>query len=148
MKVILENLNYPFRIIYYGEDFNKYPREDFPQEQTSFLKLYGRNFDAFNIQADSLKIRENFLLQKENLYIRKNALNVWIYNKNPKEQNKFTREDFFNEYPFSFCISKQEINSLPFFIKKDILKYIKDDKTGVFFYILDNSKKIKNAAPK
>lgn len=148
MKVILENLNYPFGIIYYGEDFNKYPREDFPQEQTSFLKLYGRNFDAFNIQADSLKIRENFLLQKENLYIRKNALNVWIYNKNPKEQNKFTREDFFNEYPFSFCISKQEINSLPFFIKKDILKYIKDDKTGVFFYILDNSKKIKNAAPK
>ena len=150
IKEALEHLNYPFGILYYGEDYNKYPREDFPQEQTSFLKLFGRNFDAFNIQADSLQIRDNFLLQKENLYIKKNALNIWLYNrnKNLKAKDKLNRQDFFNEYPFSFCISKKEITLLPAFIKKDVVKFIKDDKTGIFFYVLDNSKKLKELRTK
>ena len=77
-------------------------------------------------------------------------MNIWLYNrnKNLKAKDKLNRQDFFNEYPFSFCISKKEITLLPAFIKKDVVKFIKDDKTGIFFYVLDNSKKLKELRTK
>lgn len=147
VKVALQKLDYPYGILYYGKDFDKHPREDFPQHETTFLKLFGRNFDAFNIQADSLHTRNQFTLQKENLYIKKNAINIWIHNKSKeqKKQIKPTRINFYDAHPFSFCISKEDLSSLPKFIRKDVVKIIKDDKTGIVFYLLDNSKKMQNA---
>ncbi|MBG6187826.1 hypothetical protein [Flavobacterium sp. CAN_S2] len=139
IKIVLPQLKYPFGVIYYGEDLQNNSREDFPQHNTTFLKLFGRYYDAFNIESDSLKMdyldKSN---QKVNLYIKKNALNIWHYNlkTNLKSNRQLSRKDFYNSYPFSFCVSKKSKKNLPDYIQSDIVRTIKDNKSQIYFYIL------------
>lgn len=141
VKTILPKLNYPFGLIYYGESLQDHSREDFPQHETTFLKLFGRNYNVFNIEADSLKKDlTNRALQKRNVNIDLNTLNIWLKNKNREQseaKKKFTRKDFYNTYPFSFCISKKPKDSLPDFIKSDVVSEIRDQSSKVYFYTLD-----------
>lgn len=140
VKNILPKLNYPLGIIYYGEDLQKFSKEDYPQHSSSFLKLFGRNYDVFNIEADSLKMNllENSN-QKINLSIKRNAINIWRkYSESLKvNENKLTRKDFYDAYPFSFCVSKLSKEKLPFYIKKDVLSITKDNKSQIYFYTLN-----------
>jgi hypothetical protein len=139
-KTVLPRLDYPLGIIYYGEDLQDYSKEDFPQHDATFLKLFGRNYDVFNIEADSLKLNNtDASLQKLNASISRNALNVWIRNSKqmPKSGKISNREAFYKSYPFSFCISKKPKDSLPDFIKSDVEKVFKDKKAKVYFYTLD-----------
>lgn len=139
IKIVLPQLKYPFGVIYHGEDLQNNSREDFPQHNTTFLKLFGRYYDAFNIESDSLKMdyldKSN---QKVNLYIKKNALNIWHYNleTNFKSNRQVSRKDFYNSYPFSFCVSKKSKKNLPDYIQSDIVRTIKDNKSQIYFYIL------------
>lgn len=139
IKIVLPQLKYPFGVIYYGEDLQNNSREDFPQHNTTFLKLFGRYYDAFNIESDSLKMdyldKSN---QKVNLYIKKNALNIWHYNlkTNLKSNRQLSRKDFYNSHPFSFCVSKKSKKNLPDYIQSDIVRTIKDNKSQIYFYIL------------
>lgn len=135
IKNVLPQLNYPLGVTYYGEELQNHPKEAFPQFDTTFLKLFGRYYDVFNIEADSLKMQSN---QKINLSIKNNALNIWLLNSNRqlKTNKKLTREDFYAAYPFSFCISKISKDSLPDYIKKDIVSVIKDKKSEIYFYKL------------
>jgi len=139
VKNVLPQLNYPFGVIYYGDDLQNNPREDFPQHNTTFLKLFGRYYDAFNIEADSLKMdyldKSN---QKVNLYIKKNALTIWHHNSEQllKTKRILSRKDFYNSYPFSFCVSKKSKKNLPDYIQSDIVRAIKDNKSQIYFYIL------------
>jgi hypothetical protein len=140
VKTVLPRLDYPLGIIYYGEDLQEYSKEDFPQHDATFLKLFGRNYDVFNIEADSLKLNNtDASLQKLNASISRNALNVWIRNSKqmPKSGKISNREAFYKSYPFSFCISKKPKDSLPDFIKSDVEKVFKDKKAKVYFYTLD-----------
>jgi hypothetical protein len=140
IKPILARLDYPFGIIYYGENLQNCYIEDFPQYDATFLKLFGRNYDVFNIEADSLKIDSNDeSLQKLNVSISRNALNIWIRNSKrlPKSENISNREAFYNSYPFSFCISKKPKDSLPDFIKSDVTFVIQDATSKVYFYALE-----------
>ncbi len=140
VKTVLPRLDYPLGIIYYGEDLQDYSKEDFPQHDATFLKLFGRNYDVFNIEADSLKLNNtDASLQKLNASISRNALNVWIRNSKqmPKSGKISNREAFYKSYPFSFCISKKPKDSLPDFIKSDVEKVFKDKKAKVYFYTLD-----------
>ncbi|MDD3723041.1 MAG: hypothetical protein PHW92_11280 [Lutibacter sp.] len=139
VKKVLPKLNYPLGIIYYGEDLQNYPREDFPQNNSTFLKLFGRNYDVFNIEADSLELDLlNKANQKSNLYINKNALNIWHNNSGLliKSKSKLGREEFYDFYPFSFCISKKSKEELPYYIKLDIIRTIRDKNSKIYFYIL------------
>lgn len=147
IKIVLPKLNYPLGIIYYGENLQNYYGEDFPLYDATFLKLFGRNYDVFNIEADSLKLyNANESLQKLNASISRNALNIWI--RNSKQMPKFgeysNREVFYKSYPFSFCISKKPKDSLPDFIKSDVEKVFNDKKAKVYFYILDRKTNSKN----
>ena len=140
VKKILPQLNYPLGIIYYGDDLQNYSKEDYPQHNSSFLKLFGRNYDVFNIEADSLKINllENSK-QKINLSIKRNAINIWHNNSEiiNKTSNNLTRKDFYNAYPFSFCVSKFSKDKLPEYIKKDVVLSIKDKKSHIYFHTLN-----------
>lgn len=143
VKNELLQLNYPFGVAFYGKDLQNYPIEDFPQYDTTFLKLYGRNYDVFNIEADSLKMDySNKLNQKRNSYIKKNALNIWLHNPGSVSNTvkKLDREDFYNSYPFSFCVSKISKDSLPEYIKSDIVSVLKDERSKIFFYRLKRKK--------
>jgi hypothetical protein len=148
VKTVLPQLNYPYGLIYYGEDLQNNPKEDYPMHDAAFLKLFGRNHTVFNIEADSLKM--DFLdpsNQKRNGFIKGNALNIWLYNSRrlSKIKKKLDRSDFYKAYPFSFCISKKSKEDLPDFIQSDIVTTIKDAKSKIYFYTLDrNSKEIKN----
>lgn len=142
VKETLPQLKYPLGIIYYGENLQDQSKEDFPLHDAAFLKLFGRNYDVFNIEADSLKInRTDASLQKLNASISRNALNIWI--KNTKKTAKFdsisNREQFYKSYPFSFCISRKPKDSLPNFIKIDVEKVIKDKNSKVYFYTLERN---------
>jgi len=147
VKTVLPKLNYPLGIIYYGENLQNYYGEDFPQHDATFLKLFGRNYDVFNIEADSLKLYNNDeSLKKLNASISRNALNIWIRNskKMAKSEKISNREAFYKSYPFSFCISKKPKDSLPDFIKSDVEKVFKDKKAKVYFYTLDRKTNRKN----
>jgi hypothetical protein len=131
-------------IIYYGEDLQNNSKEDFPLFNATFLKLTGRNYDVFNIEADSLKINNSDQsLQKINASIKRNALNIWLYNSNRflKTKKRLNRRDFYEAYPFSFCISKKTKDSLPDFIQSDIVNTIKDANSKIYFYTLDRNPK-------
>ncbi|MBA4277617.1 hypothetical protein [Flavobacterium sp.] len=142
----LSKLEYPFGLVYYGADLQNHSKEDYPQHDAAFLKLFGRNYTVFNIEADSLKME---LLdqsnQKRNVFIQGNALNIWLHNSNrlSKTNKKLTRRDFYDAYPFSFCISKKSKDSLPDFIQSDVVITIKDRNSKIYFYILDRKKQIK-----
>lgn len=148
VKIVLPQLDYPYGLIYYGEDLQNHPKEDYPMYDAAFLKLFGRNHTVFNIEADSLKM--DFLdpsNQKRNVFIRGNALNIWQFNNKQllKNKKKSSRKDFYDAYPFSFCISKKSKKDLPDFIQTDIVATIKDVNSKIYFYTLDrDSKKIKN----
>ncbi len=139
MKIVLPQLQYPLGIIYFGKDLQNYAKEDYPQWDTAFLKLFGRNYDVFNIEADSLKMdyldKSN---QKFNVSIQKNALNIWHYNANRlvKNKEKGTRKDFYTAYPFSFCVSKKGKDELPDYIQSDVVSIIKDNRSQIYFYTL------------
>ena len=138
-KNILPQLNYPLGIIYYGEDLQEYSKEDFPQYNATFLKLFGRNYSVFNIEADSLQLEhKDQFNQKMNVFIKGNALNIWLYNsaRLSKSNMKRGRIDFYKAYPFSFCISKISKDSLPDYIQSDVISIIKDDKSKIYFYVL------------
>jgi hypothetical protein len=140
VKTALPRLDYPLGIIYYGKDLQDYSKEDFPQHDATFLKLFGRNYDVFNIEADSLKLNNtDKSFQKINFSIKRNALNIWQYNSRriTKSKKNLSRNDFYATYPFSFCISKKSMDSLPEYIKLDIVSVLKDDKSKVYFYTLD-----------
>ncbi|RTY92256.1 hypothetical protein [Flavobacterium sp. GT3R68] len=143
VKNELSELDYVFGVVYYGKDLQKYPIEDFPQYDSTFLKLYGRNYDVFNIEADSLEMDySNELNQKRNSYIKKNALNIWLHNTRITSNTvkKLGREDFYNAYPFGFCISRVSRDSLPEYIKSDVISILKDEKSKIFFYRLKREK--------
>jgi len=147
VKETLPKLNYPLGIIYYGKNLQDQYKEDFPLHDAAFLKLFGRNYDVFNIEADSLQIDTiNKAFQKYNASISRNALNIWI--RNAKQMPKYgmisNRELFYKSYPFSFCISKKPKDSLPYFIKSDVEKVFKDKKAKVYFYTLDRKTNSKN----
>lgn len=139
VKNILPELDYPYGLIYYGEDLQNHPKEDYPMHDAAFLKLFGRNHTVFNIEADSLKMdlldQSN---QKRSGFIKSNALNIWLYNspRLSKTKKKPTRSDFYNAYPFSFCISKISKDSLPDFIQSDIVGTIRDTNSKIYFYTL------------
>ena len=140
----LSKLDYPFGLIYYGADLQNHDKEDYPQQDASFLKLFGRNYTVFNIAADSLHLEsKDSFYQKRNVFIKGNALNIWLNNSNRwlKMNKKFGRKDFYNAYPFSFCISKIGKDSLPDFIQSDIVTTIKDSHSKIYFYILDRKSK-------
>ena len=148
VKNSLSQLDYPYGLIYYGEDLQNKAKEDYPMHDAAFLKLFGRNYTVFNIEADSLKMeltdRSN---QKRNVFIQGNALNIWLHNVNrlSNTKRKRNRKDFYEAYPFSFCISKITKDSLPDFMQSDIVNTIKDANSKIYFYTLDrNSKEIKN----
>lgn len=139
----LSKLEYPFGLVYYGADLQNHDKEDYPQHDTAFLKLFGRNYTVFNIEADSLQFdRKDPLNQKRNIFINGNALNIWLHNSNrlSKTNKKLARKDFYEAYPFSFCISKISKDSLPDFIQSDIVTTIKDSNSKIYFYILDRKK--------
>lgn len=148
VKNNLSQLDYPYGLIYYGEDLQIHDKEDYPMHDAAFLKLFGRNYTVFNIEADSLKmdLAESFN-QKRNVFIQGNALNIWLHNANrlSTTKKKLNRKDFYEAYPFSFCISKIAKDSLPDFIQSDIVNTIKDANSKIYFYTLDrNLKEIKN----
>lgn len=144
VKNTLPQLTYPYGLIYYGDELQNYPKEDYPQYNATFLKLFGRYYNVFNIEADSLKMdyldKSN---QKRNVFIKGNALNIWQYNTNRLSKNKknYSRKDFYEAYPFSFCISKKSKDSLPDFIKSDVVTILKDDNSKVYFYTLNRKNK-------
>lgn len=143
VKNILPTLNYPLGLIYYGENLQNYPKEDYPQYEGTFLKLFGRNFSVFNIEADSLKLDTvNDENQKFNVSIKNNALNIWKYNlvHNKKFIANLNRIDFYKDYPFSFCISRKPKDSLPDFIKVDVVNMIQDASSKIYFYTLNRKK--------
>ena len=147
VKTVLPQLNYPYGLIYYGEDLQNHDKEDYPMHDAAFLKLFGRNHTVFNIEADSLKM--DFLdssNQKRNGFIKGNALNIWLYNSRrlSKTKEKRDRSDFYDAYPFSFCISRKSKDSLPDFIKSDVEKVFKDKNSKVYFYTLDRKTNSKN----
>ena len=124
-------------LIYYGDDLQNQTKEDYPQHNTAFLKLFGRNYTVFNIEADSLKLdKTNEANQKFNVSIKNNALNIWLYNSRQKAKAKLGRKDFYDAYPFSFCVSKVSKDSLPDFIKADVVNVMKDNKAKIYFYTL------------
>ena len=139
VKNRLSQLDYPYGLIYYGDDLQNHPKEDYPMHDAAFLKLFGRNHTVFNIEADSLKME---LLdqsnQKRNVFIQGNALTIWLYNSNrlSKTKKKLNRNDFYEAYPFSFCISRKPKDSLPDFIKVDVEKVLKDNSSKIYFYTL------------
>lgn len=138
VKHILPQLNYPLGIIYYGENLQNYSKEDFPLNDATFLKLFGRNYDVFNIEADSIKIDiSNETIQKKQASINRNALNIWLHNRQRLSKKKGSRKDFYEAFPFSFCISKKEKDSLPEFIKSDVVSVIRDKNSKIYFYTLD-----------
>lgn len=141
----LSKLEYPFGLIYYGADLQNHSKEDYPLHDAAFLKLFGRNYTVFNIEADSLRFdHKDPLNQKRNISIDGNALNIWLHNSNrlSKTNKKLSRNDFYKAYPFSFCISKIGKDSLPDFIQSDIVTTVKDSNSKIYFYILD--RKIKH----
>jgi hypothetical protein len=144
VKNRLSQLDYPYGLIYYGEDLQDKAKEDYPMHDAAFLKLFGRNYTVFNIEADSLKMeltdRSN---QKRNVFIQGNALNIWLHNANrlSNTKRKLNRKDFYEAYPFSFCISKKAKDSLPDFIQSDIVNTIKDANSTIYFYTLDRNLK-------
>jgi hypothetical protein len=147
-KSSLLKLDCPFGLIYYGEGLQTHDKEDYPMRDAAFLKLFGRNHTVFNIEADSLKMdlldQAN---QKRNVFIKGNALNIWLYNSRrlSKVNSKLDRRDFYDAYPFSFCISKVSKDSLPDFIQSDIVSTIRDANSKIYFYTLDRKmKQIKN----
>ena len=139
VKNILPQLNYPLGIIYKGNGLEDNFAEDFPQVNATFLKLFGRNYDVFNIVADSLK-RDYFnqANQKINVSISRNALNIWIRNQERimKTKKKLGGKDFYQAFPFSFCVSKMPKDSLPDYIKADVVNIIRDNKAKIYFYRL------------
>jgi hypothetical protein len=140
----LLELNYPYGLIYYGDDLQLHDKEDYPMHDAAFLKLFGRNYTVFNIEADSLK-RETLdpSNQKRNVFIQGNALNIWLRNSQQlsKTNKKLTRKDFYDAYPFSFCISKISKDSLPDFIQLDVVSTLKDTKSKIYFYTLARKSK-------
>lgn len=146
VKNNLSQLDYPYGLIYYGADLQIHDKEDYPMHDAAFLKLFGRNYTVFNIAADSLKmdLAEPFN-QKRNVFIQGNALNIWLHNANrlsiPKKNPN--RKDFYDAYPFSFCISRIGKDSLPDFIQSDIVNTIKDANSKIYFYTLDRNLKEK-----
>lgn len=145
VKNVLSQLDYPYGIIYYGEDLQNHAKEDYPMHDAAFLKLFGRNHTVFNIEADSLKMdlldQSN---QKRNVFIKGNALNIWLYNSRrfSKTKKKLDRRDFYDAYPFSFCISKIKKDDLPGFIKSDIIGTIRDSNSKIYFYALRRKSKL------
>ncbi len=134
----LPHLKFPIGLIYYGSNLQDYSKEDFPLNDATFLKLFGRNYDVFNIEADSLKIdTTDETIQKKNASINRNALNIWKHNSKQTNKTKLTRNDFYDAYPFSFCLSKKPLDSIPDFIKADVISVIRDKTSKVYFYTLD-----------
>lgn len=143
VKNVLPQLNYPLGIVYYGKELQNNFKEDYPQHNTAFLKLFGRNYDVFNIEADSLKMDyKDKSNQKINLSIKKNAFNIWLQSSDStlKKNKKWRRKDFYNAFPFSFCVSKVTKDSLPDYIKSDIVEIIKDENSKIYFYRLNRDK--------
>ena len=143
-KNSLSQLDYPYGLIYYGADLQDKAKEDYPMHDAAFLKLFGRNHTVFNIEADSLKMElTDQSNQKRNVFIRGNALNIWLHNANrwSNTKRKLNRKDFYEAYPFSFCISKIAKDSLPDFIQSDIVNTVKDANSKVYFYTLDRNLK-------
>lgn len=144
VKNRLSQLDYPYGLIYYGEDLQDKAKEDYPMHDAAFLKLFGRNYTVFNIEADSLKMElTDQANQKRNVFIQGNALNIWLHNTNrlSNTKRKPNRKDFYEAYPFSFCISKKTKDSLPDFIQSDIVNTIKDANSTIYFYTLDRNLK-------
>jgi len=143
-KNSLSQLDYPYGLIYYGADLQDKAKGDYLMLDSPFFKLFGRNHTVFNIEADSLKMElTDQSNQKRNVFIRGNALNIWLHNANrwSNTKRKLNRKDFYEAYPFSFCISKIAKDSLPDFIQSDIVNTVKDANSKVYFYTLDRNLK-------
>lgn len=144
-KNTLSKIDYPYGLIYYGANLQNHDKEDYPMQDAAFLKLFGRNHTVFNIEADSLKMelldKSN---QKRNIFIKGNALNIWLYNsrRSLNTKKKLGRKDFYDAYPFSFCISKVSKDSLPDFIQSDIVGTIRDANSKIYFYTLKRKNSI------
>jgi hypothetical protein len=139
VKTVLPQLDYPLGIIYYGDDLQNHPKESFPLYDATFLKLFGRYYDVFNIEADKLKLDSlNQAKQKINYSIKKNALNLWLYKSNYllSGEEEVSNTDFYDSFPFSFCISRISKDNLPEYIKKDVISVIRDEKSKIYFYRL------------
>lgn len=143
VKKELTQLTYPLGITFYGKDLQNNYKEDYPQYDTAFLKLFGRYHDVFSIEADSLTIDTlHDYNQKINLSIQKNAFYIWSRNNKFKKGANYkpSRKDFYDAYPFSFCVSKVTKSNLPDFIQSDIVRTIKDEKSKNYFYVLKRGK--------
>ncbi len=143
VKKELPQLDYPLGIAVYGKDLQNNYKEDYPQYDTAFLKLFGRYHDVFSIEADSLTIDTlHDYNQKINLSIRKNAFYIWSRHSKFKKGSNYkpSRRDFYDAYPFSFCVSKVKLDSLPVFIQSDVVRTIKDEKSKNYFYVLKRGK--------
>lgn len=133
----LPELQSPYGIIYYGKNEITPRREDFPLHEASFLKLFGRNYDVFNLNAANLTNEEYSAdQQKYCVYAARQALNIYNNTQSDISLNPTNsiEKNFLNTGKFSFCISKTPLSDLPIWISSRVELRIFDSESKIFFY--------------
>ncbi|MDA8650790.1 hypothetical protein N9L39_01640 [Flavobacteriaceae bacterium] len=140
-EAILASLDSPYGIMYY-DDVNSIPsREDFPLHEARFLKLFGRNYDVFNINALEIpSIEKDSLISKYSVYKKRSALSIYQRNEyfNIDSHNINLENQFVEDKNISYCLTLTKPSRLPRWLKNRFKKYIYDEQTRI--YLIYNSR--------
>lgn len=134
---ILASLDSPYGIMYY-DDVNSIPsREDFPLHEARFLKLFGRNYDVFNINALEIPSDENdSLISKYSVYKKRSALSIYQRNEyfSIDSYNMNLENQFVEDKNISYCLTLTEPIRLPRWLRNRFKKYIYDEQSRIYLF--------------
>lgn len=135
MKYELSQLDHEYGVYYNNPNEDVPYKEHFPLAEAAFLKLFGRNYDVFNLNGWRLKEEQfSFEQQKYCVFTARHSIN--LINEN---LDKFSFETdvlsiYRKFYPFSYCLSKTPLDQLPLWLSNEISYSVCDERSEVYYY--------------
>jgi hypothetical protein len=135
MKYELSQLDHEYGVYYYNPDEDVPYKEHFPLAEAAFLKLFGRNYDVFNISGWRLKEEQfSFEQQKYCVFTARQSINLLDENLEMFSFETDVLSIYRKYYPFSYCLSKTPLDQLPLWLSNEISYSVCDERSEVYYY--------------
>jgi len=135
MKYELSQLDHEYGVYYYNPEEDVPYKEHFPLAEAAFLKLFGRNYDVFNISGWRLKEEQfSFEQQKYCVFTARQSINLLDENLEMFSFETDVLSIYRKYYPFSYCLSKTPLDQLPLWLSNEISYSVCDERSEVYYY--------------
>ena len=139
----LSQLNNEYGLYYYNPYEDVPYKEHFPLSEAAFLKLFGRNYDVFNLSGWRLKDEQfTFEQQKYCVFTARQSINLLNEDLDMFSFETDVLSIYRKYYPFSYCLSKVPFDQLPSWLTNEISYSICDERSEVYFYKFKGKKSL------